>query len=89
MNIKGKLNDGLQSRKDLKHMGIRKGLYFQEKGNRRYLPPAPYSMSKSEKQLFCERLYDLKLPDGYGSNIRKCIFVDECKIVGFKSHDYI
>ena len=69
-------------------MGIRKELYAQEKGNRHYLPPAPYSMSKSEKQLFCKRLYDLKLPDGYGSNIRKCVFVDECKIVGFKSHDY-
>ena len=45
-------------------------------------------MSKSEKQLFCKRLYDLKLPDGYGSNIRKCVLIDERKIVGFKSHDY-
>lgn len=45
-------------------------------------------LSKLEKQAFCKRLSDLKLPYGYGSNIGKCISVKECKITGLKSHDY-
>lgn len=31
-------------------------------------------------------LYKLKLPDGYSSNISKCISLDECKVMGLKSH---
>lgn len=32
-------------------------------------------------------LYDLKVPDGYSSNIGNCISVDDCKVSGLKSHD--
>ena len=88
LDLNGKTNDGLQSRRDLEIFNIRKELHPEEKGNNRfYLPPAPHSLSKVEKQVFCKRLSELKLPDGYGSNIGKCINVDECKIVGLKSHD--
>ncbi|KAL0534109.1 hypothetical protein IC582_028390 [Cucumis melo] len=45
-------------------------------------------MLKSEKKLFCSRLYKLKLPDGYSSNISKCVSLDECKVMRLKSHDY-
>ena len=88
LDIKGKSKDGVESRRDLQHMKIRKKLHPEERGNRVYLPPAPYSLSKKEKLLFCKRLHTLKLPEGYGSNIKKCINVKECKILGFKSHDY-
>ena len=46
------------------------------------------SLSKEEKKTFCKRLFDIKLPDGYGSTIGNCILIDECKIKGLKSHDY-
>lgn len=38
------------------------------------------------KSTFCKRLAILKVSDGYSSNIAKCISVDECKMVGLKSH---
>lgn len=88
LDLNGKSKDGLKSRRDLEHLGIRKELYPQEKGSRFYLPAAPYSLSKVEKQRFCKRLFDLKLPDGYSSNIGKCVSVEECKIMGLKSHDH-
>ncbi|KAK9268355.1 hypothetical protein L1049_000104 [Liquidambar formosana] len=69
-------------------MGIRNELHPQERGNNvNYLPPAPHMLSKTEKRIFCKRLANLKLPDGYSSNISNCISLEECKIVGLKSHD--
>ncbi|KAK9232940.1 hypothetical protein WN943_023188 [Citrus x changshan-huyou] len=49
---------------------------------------SPHTLSKEEKKTFCKRLFDIKLPDGYGSTIGNCILIDECKIKGLKSHDY-
>ena len=67
----GKSKDGLNTRKDLEHLGIRKDLHPNIKGKRTYLPAAPWSLSKSEKKVFCKRLFDFKGPDGYCSNISK------------------
>ncbi|KAK9936382.1 hypothetical protein M0R45_013227 [Rubus argutus] len=84
----GKSKDGVNARKDLQDMQIRKDLHPELRGNRTYLPPAPWTFSRSEKKKFCKRLYDFKGPDGYCSNIGKCISLEECKIIGLKSHDY-
>ena len=51
------------------------------------MPPASHTLSKDEKKIFCSRLQDLKLPDGYSSNIANCVSLQECKLVGLKSHD--
>ncbi|KAK9289285.1 hypothetical protein L1049_017761 [Liquidambar formosana] len=88
LHVKGKSKDGLKSRNDLVDMGIRNELHPQKRGkNQNYLPPAPHMLSKTEKQIFCKRLADLKLPDGYSSNISNCVSLEECKLVGLKSHD--
>lgn len=87
LDVKGKSKDGLESRKDLMNMGIRRELHPQERGSKYYLPPASHTLSKKEKQIFCRRLYELKLPDGYSSNIANCVSIEECKIIGLKSHD--
>ncbi|XP_059635253.1 uncharacterized protein LOC132277409 [Cornus florida] len=97
LNIKGKSKDGLKSRRDLEEMGIRGDLeemgirgdlHPQDSKGKHFLPPAPHTLKKEEKQLFCKRLQQLKLPDGYSSNIGTHISLDECKVVGLKSHDY-
>ncbi|XP_050937141.1 uncharacterized protein LOC127148161 [Cucumis melo] len=88
LDINGKSKDGVNARKDLQLLKIRPDLYPQDCGGRTYLPPAPHTLSKSEKKIFCSRLYKLKLPDGYSSNISKCVSLDECKVMGLKSHDY-
>ncbi|XP_062080640.1 uncharacterized protein LOC133785417 [Humulus lupulus] len=87
LDVAGKSKDGLKARLDLQHMGIRSALHPQEKGTRTYLPAALHTLSKLEKELFCKRLFSLKVPDGYSSNIRNCISMEQCKLMGLKSHD--
>ena len=83
-----KSKDGTNSRKDLEDWGIRHELHAQPRGKKTYLPPAPYTLSSSEKKIFCKRLYDFKGPDGYCSNLKNHISLENCKIGGLKSHDY-
>ena len=87
LDINGKSKDGLNASKDLQEMGIRHSLHPQDRGTKTYLPAAVHTLSKNEKQIFCKRLFDLKLPDGYSSNIANCISLEDCKITGLKSHD--
>ncbi|XP_013645445.1 uncharacterized protein LOC106350049 [Brassica napus] len=84
----GKSKDGLNARKDLELLGIRKDLHPQPRGKRTYLPPALWSLSSKEKKVFCKRLSEFRGPDGYCSNISRCLKMEECKISGMKSHDY-
>ncbi|KAH9681147.1 hypothetical protein KPL71_026853 [Citrus sinensis] len=86
LNMKGKSKDGLNSRLDLIHLDIRKDLHPKKEENFYCLPAASHTLSKEEKELFCKRLADIKLPDGYGSNITNCISVKEHKITGLKSN---
>ncbi|CAA7048867.1 unnamed protein product [Microthlaspi erraticum] len=84
----GKSKDGIQARKDLEDLGIRKDLHPCTQGKRTYLPAAPWSLSKTEKKVFCRRLFDFKGPDGYCSDISRGVSLDDCKVAGLKSHDY-
>jgi hypothetical protein len=69
-------------------MNIRSDLHPEKKANDKYyLPPALYNMSKEEKKQFCKVLHDIKVPDGYSSNISRCVNVAQAKITGLKSHD--
>lgn len=87
LNIKGKTKDGIESRRDLVTMGIRQDLQPNLKENKLTLPAASFTLSKEEKIIFCKRLSELKVLDGYSSNIANCVSVEECKITGLKSHD--
>ncbi|XP_040867221.1 uncharacterized protein [Glycine max] len=87
LNIKGKTKDGLKCRQDLVHMGIRQVLHPISKGPRTYLPPACYTMSTAEKRSFCQCLRSLKVPQGYSSNVKSLVSVNDLKLVGLKSHD--
>ncbi|CAA7025078.1 unnamed protein product [Microthlaspi erraticum] len=84
----GNSKDGLKARKDLEALGIRKNLHPKAQGKRTLLPAAPWSLLKTEKKLFCKRLFDFKGPDGYCSNISSCVSLEESKVMGLKSHDY-
>ena len=52
------------------------------------LPSGSYKLSPEMKQILCNFLHDIKLPDGYASNIRRCVDVKGCKVAGLKSHGY-
>ena len=87
LNIPGKTKDGVNARLDLQEMGLRKDLAPKQQGNRTFLPPACYTLSKQEKKLFCKCLADLKVPDGYSSNFRNLVSMEDLKMLGLKSHD--
>ena len=82
-----KSKDNLNSRLDLQALGIRSDLHPVEVDDQMYLLAAPYSMSSDEKKLFCQILKRVKFPDGYASDIRHNIHVNEKKIFGLKSHE--
>ena len=87
LNLNGKSKDHYHARLDLQDMKIKPDLHPKNKDGVIRLLAASYTLSKFEKILFCKRLFDLKLPDGYSSNISNCVVVNQRKIMGIKSHD--
>jgi hypothetical protein len=88
MNIQGKTKDTVNSRLDLEDMGIRRDLHLQPVSADSFeMPQAWYTMSKQEKIAFCEFIKAVRFPDGYASNISKCVAADKCKLQGLKTHD--
>jgi hypothetical protein len=88
LDMKDKSKDNLQARQDLQEMGLRPKLhpYIGDDG-RTYLPPAPHTMSTEDKIAFLQVLQDVKVPDGYASNISRCVKMDDRTLSGLKSHD--
>ncbi|RVW75827.1 hypothetical protein CK203_055115 [Vitis vinifera] len=84
----GKTKDGLNSRLNLMDMGLRCELAPRFESNRTYLPPACYTLSRKEKKVFCQTLAELKVPEGYCSNFRNLVSMEDLKLYGLKSHDY-
>ena len=87
MNVKGKSKDNLKSWKDLEAMGIRSNLHLETINGKIVLPKACYSLSKDEVKQVCEWVKQLRLPDGYSSNLSRCVNTTDCKFSGMKSHD--
>ena len=68
-------------------MGVRLELQPQPHGKRTYLPPACHVLSKSEKISFCKCLGGVKVSQGYSSNIKSLVSMEDLKLMGLKSHD--
>ncbi|CAA7013323.1 unnamed protein product [Microthlaspi erraticum] len=81
---KRRSKDNLNARKDLHYLGIRSELWPDANG--KYLP-ASFKLTNQEKDIFLSILKSARIPDGYSSNISKCIDVKQRKILGLKSHD--
>lgn len=83
-----KSKDNLSSRLDFKELNIRKPLHPQpSRSGKRILPPAQFTMDKKQKEIFLKVLKEVKVPDGYSSNISRCVHMSERTIWGLKSHD--
>ena len=88
LNVDGKSKDNIKARRDLENMGIRKALHPKSLSDSKvYLPPACFTMSKSDKDIFCKVLKNIKVPDGYASNISRRVNIKGRNISGLKSHD--
>ncbi|XP_042972958.1 uncharacterized protein LOC122304759 [Carya illinoinensis] len=87
MNIPGKTKDNINSRRDLEVLGFRKELHLKCEGDKISMPHASYMLHGDERSTFCHWMANLKFPDGFVSNISRCVSVRDCKISGLKSHD--
>ncbi|KAL3646934.1 hypothetical protein CASFOL_009478 [Castilleja foliolosa] len=88
MNVEGKTKDTAKARLDLEDIKIRKELHLINKGNGKYaMPPAFYVMTTKERRDFCDFIRNVKFPDGYASNIARCVTSNDQKLSGMKSHD--
>ena len=88
MNIKGKTKDTLKARMDLMKMRVRSELHPIVDGNKLQVPVACYSLSSIAKAAICDMFAKLKSPDGYLSNISRCVKDNGKRISCMKSHDH-
>ena len=88
LNVPGKTKDGYKARLDLVHYGLKPELHPQIEGNNTTLPAAGCTLTKEEKDKFCETLYNLRVPQGYCSNFSSLVSLKDRKLIGLKSHDY-
>ncbi|XP_057436487.1 uncharacterized protein LOC130728921 [Lotus japonicus] len=88
MDTKGKTKDTFKFRKDLEEYCLRGGLEVQQSENGNFFKPkAQYALTKQQRLAVCEWVKNLKLPDGYVSNLGRCVDLSEAKLSGMKSHD--
>ena len=87
LNIEGKSKDTVKARIDLQNMNIKEDLHLRMKGNKVDKPPAEYVFTLSQRRFFLEFIKFCRFPDGYASNISRCVKVDEGKLSDLKSHD--
>lgn len=90
LNVPGKTKDGENARLDLKELGIDKPELFVRKDDREItvIPPAGYTLTNAEKDIFCQTLYNMRVPQGYCSNFSSLVSLTDRKLIGLKSHDY-
>jgi hypothetical protein len=69
-------------------MGLRPNLnpYTGDDG-KTYMPVACHTMSNEEKTIFMKVIQNLRVPDGYASNVSRCVRLKERTISGLKSYD--
>ncbi|XP_049414815.1 uncharacterized protein LOC125877616 [Solanum stenotomum] len=78
MNVKGKTKDTINTRLDLKEMNILPELHPIQRGEKVEVPTACYTLSPEDKHKLCLFLKNLKLPDGFSSNISQCeLMIDD------------
>ncbi|XP_050222508.2 uncharacterized protein LOC126672598 [Mercurialis annua] len=85
LNVPGKTKDTAKSRAELNKICDRPGL-AQDQETGRY-PKALYALDRDLKKILLEWIQKLKFPDGYVSNLSRCVDLNSLKMMGMKSHD--
>ncbi|KAK4383549.1 hypothetical protein Sango_2764900 [Sesamum angolense] len=86
MDINKKTTDNLNARKNLKIICNHPELELDER-RPNVMPKVVYTLTKEQKRRVCEWICGLKFPDGYASNLTRCIDMMELQIHDMKSHD--
>ncbi|KAK4384310.1 hypothetical protein Sango_3073700 [Sesamum angolense] len=86
MDIKGKMKDNINARRDLKIICNHPELELDE-CRPNVMPKAVYTLGKEQKRIVCEWNRGIKFSDGYASNLERCVDMTELRMHGMKSHD--
>jgi len=86
-SLLGTIPDMINARLDLADLETRNELQLQDSGGTYDMPKGRYTLSKSKNTQFCNFLQEAKFPDGYASNIQRCLNADSIKWQGLKTHD--
>ncbi|GJY58237.1 helitron helicase-like domain-containing protein, partial [Tanacetum coccineum] len=78
----------MNARLDLAELGIKPELFARQEEDKTTLPPAGYTLTNAEKDIFCETLSNIRVPQGYCSNFSSLVSLKDRKLIGLKSHDY-
>ncbi|GLT24911.1 hypothetical protein SLA2020_000730 [Shorea laevis] len=80
--------DNVKSRMDLPLYCDREELqlYYDRSGSL-CKPNASYALNTDKKRCLCTWLKHVRFPDGFASNIARCVNLAELRLVGLKSHD--
>ena len=86
MDIAEKIKDNLNARKDMRDICDRPILAVDasSKGQK---SKAIYTLNKEQRRVVCQWLKSVRFPNGYASNLGRCVDLNECKFTGLKSHD--
>ena len=85
MEVEGKTKDTYKSREELNEYCRRPELAWNVTTGK--YPKACYTMDKKGKQALCEWVKKLRFPDGYASNMARCVDMRKHKLFGMKRHD--
>jgi hypothetical protein len=66
----------------LKDLGIKKELQFREDRYSCEMPHARYTLSSEQKKAFCGFLQEVKFPNGFASNISRCLNAEGTTVQG-------
>ncbi|GKA39828.1 putative transposon, En/Spm-like protein [Tanacetum coccineum] len=67
---------------------VKPELFAMQEEDKTTLPPAGYTLTNAEKDIFCETLYNIRVPQGYCSNFSSLVSLKDRKLIGLKLHDY-
>ncbi|KAI5313343.1 hypothetical protein L3X38_042517 [Prunus dulcis] len=87
LEIPGKNKDGIAARLDLLNMGVKTDLQPEYGERRTRLPLGPWNLSRAEKREVCNSFYGMKVPEGYSSNMKNLVSLQDSRLLGLKSHD--
>jgi len=87
LDLPGKNKDSLNARLDFTKMRMHDKLQAKLVGDKYVVPKAPFNLTIGERRQVTALLWSLSVPDGYSSNISRCVTIEDGRILGMKSHD--
>jgi len=87
LDVHGKNKDSLNARLDLVDMKMHDKLRAKLVGDKYELPKTPFNLTLSERRQVDAFLLNLSTPDGYSSNILRCVILEDGRILGMKNYN--